>query len=238
MRLARLRRAQNDRGFALWEMLVLLVVLALFLSGVIVLASKGIESLQPKSADRQLREQGETLMGRLEALAREAIVIYSYRLPASDPSSLVQHSDGILFAADLDGDAPKSAVETFVASNSADIADGRIEGVSITQPYAASTELVARVSAGDVKDKTVILTKILDAGRPPAFWVEYQAGNKRVLSEADLAGVSGGIRITGLHLYLKLEDRDKTLELDRAFKLRNPAPVRVQRPKDKNIGLP
>jgi len=237
LRLARLRRAQNDRGFALWEMLVLLVVLALFLSGVIVLASKGIESLQPKSADRQLREQGETLMGRLEALTREAIVIYAS--PVSDQSSPLFQHDGILLAADIDGDAPKSAVDAFVASSSAYIADGRIETVSITQPDAVSIELVARVSDGDVKDKTqilaqeVILTKILDARRPPAFRVEYEAGNKRVLREADLARVSGGLRITGLHIYLKLEDRGKTLELDRAFKLNNPAPVRATPMKDK-----
>ncbi len=231
MRLARLRRAQNDRGFALWEMLVLLAVLALFLSGVIVLASKGIESLQPKSADRQLREQGETLMGRLEALAREAIVIYGP--PASDLSSVTQPNRGILFAADLDGSATKSAVDAFVAGGGDDTPVEGIEDISVTQLYGASTEIVARVTGADVKNKEVILTKVLDARHPPAFRVEYEAGDKRVLREEDLAVASPDLRVTGLHVYLKLEDRGKTLELDRAFKLNNPAPVRAAWPKDK-----
>ena len=230
MRLKRLIRAKNEGGFALWEMVVLLVVLALFLSGVIVLASRGIESLQPKNADRQLRAQGEALMGRLEALAREAVVIYAP--PASDLSlPVLQPNRGILFAADLDGDAPRSAIDAFLAGGSDDAAAGGIEDVSVTQP--GGTELVARIGGGDVKNKEVILTKVLDARRPPAFRVEYEAGNNRVLKKDDPALASPDLRVTGLHVYLKLEDRGKTLELDRAFKLNNPAPVRTAPSKDK-----
>ena len=211
---------------------MLLVVLALFLSGVIVLASRGIESLQPKSGNRQLREQGETLMGRLEALTREAIVIYAP--PASDLSlPVLQRNRGILFAADLDGGATKSAVDSFVAGGGDDTPVEGIEDISVTQPDAASTEIVARVTGGDVRNKEVILTKVLDARRPPAFRVEYEAGNKRVLKEEDLAVASPDLRVTGLHVYLRLEDRGKTLELDRAFKLNNPAPVRAAPSKDK-----
>ena len=231
MRLKRLIRAKNEGGFALWEMIVLLVVLALFLSGVIILASRGIEYLQPKNADRQLREQGEALMGRLEALTREAIVIYAP--PASDLSFALQPNRGILFAADLDGGATKSAIDAFVAGGGDDIAAEGIEDVSVTQPDAASTEIVARVTGGDVKNKEVILTKVLDARRPPAFRVEYEAGNNRVLKKDDPALASPDLRVTGLHVYLKLEDRGKTLELDRAFKLNNPAPVRTAPSKDK-----
>jgi hypothetical protein len=230
LRTPRIKGSRSEHGFALWEMIVLLAVLAVFLAGVIVLASNGIQSLQRENADRPMSEKGEALMDRLEELTREAIVIYVSPTPYWLSTFIINKKEEILFAADLDGDASQKEINAFVSGGES---TGGIEGVRVAQPDDAANELVARIRGTEVGDKQVVLTRILDAQNEPAFEVKYQVGKKGNLSKAELAVLSGGQRVTGLHIYLKLRDRGKTLDLDRAFRLNSPAPVRNGPEKDK-----
>jgi len=222
LRPTRIRGTGDEHGFALWEIAALLVVVGLFLAGVIVLASQGTASLQPENADRRLSENGRVLMDRLEVLTREAVVLYGSRTP--EPTSpVVLPRDKIIFAADLDGDAPGSAVDAMLAGSGEEAAAERVEDVAVTQPGGA--ELTARV-AGATGDQQVVLTRMLDARQKRPFTVEYRYESNGVRKNDDPAPASPGPRVTGVRISVKLADRGKTLQLDRAFKLNNPAPVR------------
>ncbi len=226
MRLKGLSRWTDECGSSLWEMVLLFLALALFILGVVALTSRGINSLQPTSYNGKLVVQGERLLDRLEALIREAIIFYPSSGTELSSAGFIR-DDSVGFAADLVGNARKGEVAAYVSGSRGILSSGSIKDVVIEQPSAKRNELVARLVDGDMKNKEVILARNLDARDPISFWVDYEVGDHRTSKESDPTVVSRDIRVAGVHLYLKLEDRGKTIELDRAFKLRIPAPVRT-----------
>jgi hypothetical protein len=212
----------EEQGFALWEMAVLLVVVGLFLAGVIVLASQGTASLQPENTDRRLSENGRVLMDRLEALTREAVVFYGLRVPGAS-SPLALPGDKMLFAADLDGDAPGGAAEAIQTGRARGTAAERIEDVTVARR--GGYDLTARVVSATM-DRWVVLTRMLDARQKQPFTVEYTYDSSGVRKKDEPAPVSPGPRVTAVRISVKLADRGKTLQLDRAFTLKKPAPAR------------
>ena len=81
-----------ERGFISLDMILLLVILAVFLVGVVGLTARGVSSFKPAKGSAEIREEADRLLDRLEAMVTGA--------KAVSPDA---RSGSLAFAADLDG---------------------------------------------------------------------------------------------------------------------------------------
>ena len=201
----------NEGGFLAAEMIMLLAMLVVFLVGVVALAMEGVDTVQPAGGKTRLADEGTRLLDRIEALAHEAQVV-ALRPTESERGP---RSEGLLFAADLDGSGG-----TFV-----ELEDGSrviLRGLQVVDIFQGSPRgLTAVIKEDEQSTDRVVLSDMLDRDDPPAFSVDYllSGGRRAEMGEVPPRGLS----IDSIKVKVRLRSAGESRTFSRVIRLETPA---------------
>lgn len=201
----------NEGGFLAAEMIMLLAMLVVFLVGVVALAMEGVNTMQPAGGKTRLADEGTRLLDRIQALAHGAQVV-ALRPTESERGP---RSEGLLFAADLDGSGG-----TFV-----ELEDGSrviLRGLQVVDIFQGSPgSLIAAIWEDEQSTDRVVLSDMLDPGDAPAFSVDYLASGGRWAEMGEVP--PRGLEIESMKVKVRLRSAGESGTFSRLIHLKSPA---------------
>ncbi|MBN1288893.1 MAG: hypothetical protein JXA49_04570 [Actinobacteria bacterium] len=229
----------HENGFAVFELITLLLLLCLFLFGLVYLtrdASLSGSRVSEPSVDLE----GERILNDLGAIFDQGCALLFERSREGIIDSAVDGStEAITFSADssrqvtlladLDGDpgtghVPVALLEDKRGSGLPESVD-RYEAVSIQQE---SGSLTAKVYTGYKRGaERVTLSEFLDSGQQSPFEVKYYSGGKELWAGLSKDEPESGDLVDRIRVSVAVQNEGVSREVQRTYRLAHPVPCVV-----------
>jgi hypothetical protein len=212
--MSRVHVTSAERGFAAYEMILLIVALTVFLAGVVLVVDEGVRAFRPQgSGSAALEEEGERVLDDLEAVVREAQVVSPTRATSTGSPPDIR----LAFAADLDGTGGG-----FELGEGGEVAV--VDGLQVVEVFrGAPRKLDVSVLDSDSRTAVVTICDSLDSLSKAPFSYQLLAGDGQDI--VPNKEHSGGQKVSEVKVTIRLRIDDESERYSRVIKLREPAPL-------------
>lgn len=204
------------KGFIAAEMVLLLIMLVAFVTGVVFLVDGGVSTFDSAKGQTRLSDESARILDRIGAMLGSARAI-SLAQPSLDPAD---NSGRLVFVADLEGTGGGVTLQ----KGADEIAGTGLETVAVYRASTRPRELQVAVADSSDRARRVTLSSMLDPASGNAFTVDYLSrGGEKIDT---LTANTVGLEVGSIRVKVRLRSGRDSGSFARLFNLEKPLEAR------------